>query len=588
MASTKSKTKTYTLKGVAAAPGLACAPALVWKKEALQIPRHSGKDPEVEQKRLERAIRSAGAEIEALSKRLTEQGLAEEAALFDAHLLLMNDRALHKKIRQALEEGIDAEAAWVDSIDQFARQLESLSDETLALRAADLRDIGERVVRILMGKNRDAINTIQKPSIIVAQDLTPSETAAMDKTRTLGFCTAEGGPTSHTAILAKALGIPAIVSLGQEILDLQDDTLILIDGNSGEVIVAPDEATRAEFEKRLEQETEKSQEQLKGAHLPAVTRDGHTVEVVANIGGVDDAVKALEYSAEGVGLLRTEFIFLKRKTEPGEEEQLSSYKNILKIMGKRPVVVRTIDVGGDKEIPYLDLGKESNPFLGWRAIRLCLARPDFFKTQLRALLRASPGHDLRIMFPMIATLQEVRQARELLDEARREVESKGQPIADQIQVGIMIEIPSAVVLANQFAREVDFFSIGTNDLTQYTLAADRTNPKVSHLSDHCHPAIVRQIQSTTEAAHRAGIWVGVCGEMAGDPDAIPILLGIGVDELSMSPALIPQAKSLIRKWEHRKARALVDEVVKLESAEAVRRQVQRIQNLLPPLEQRTP
>jgi phosphoenolpyruvate-protein phosphotransferase len=392
----------------------------------------------------------------------------------------------------------------------------------------------------------------------------------MNKKYVLAFCTAEGGPTSHTAILAKALGIPAVVSIGPEIMDVEAGTTLLVNGNNGEVVASPDMETESAFKAQSLKASAKSQAELAQAQAPAVTIDGKRFEVVANIGGLEDAQNALHYGAEGVGLFRTEFLFLQRTSSPGEAEQFKSYKDVLNALGNRPVVVRTIDAGGDKELSYLAQGQESNPFLGWRAIRLCLSQPELFKQQLRALLQAGVGHDLRIMFPMIATLNEVRQAKILLAEARQELLTQNLPVADQLQVGIMVEIPSAAVLAPQFAREVDFFSIGTNDLTQYTLAADRTNPKVAHLNDHCHPAVLQLIAQTAVAAHAAGIWVGVCGEMAGDAEALPLLVGIGIDELSMSPSLIPRAKSLIRRLTLNQTQNLVKNALDCDSAEAVR------------------
>jgi phosphoenolpyruvate-protein phosphotransferase len=348
---------------------------------------------------------------------------------------------------------------------------------------------------------------------------------------------------------------------------------LLVDGDRGEIIAYPDKITLRDFQTRRRKALRLARAEEAEAHEPAITRDGHQVRVVANVGNPEDAVAALEFGAEGIGLLRTEFLYLDRTMAPDEEEQLAAYNSVLGVMETRPVVVRTLDVGGDKELPYLDLGRESNPFLGWRAIRMCLDQPDFFKVQLRALLRASPGHDLHIMFPMITTLDEVRQAKTLLDEARREVQAAGHPIAETIQVGIMVEVPSVAILADLFASEVDFLSIGTNDLTQYTMAAERTNDRVAHLSDACHPAVLRQIQHVVAAGHQAGIWIGVCGELAGDPEAVPILLGLEVDELSMSPASIPRIKGTIRRWSLQVVQRLASEVINLDSAVAVRRLV---------------
>lgn len=347
-------------------------------------------------------------------------------------------------------------------------------------------------------------------------------------------------------------------------------TLLLLDGVRGEVVVEPNEVERAEFAVRSGQMARQAELDLASAHELAITPDGRRLEVVANIGSPDDAVTALQYGAEGVGLFRTEFLYLDRQTPPDEEEQVAAYRAALDVMGTRPVVVRTLDVGGDKPLPYLDLGHEDNPFLGWRAVRMCLDQPEFFKIQLRALWRVSPGHDLRVMFPMIATVDEVRRARALLEEARGEVVAAGYPVAERVQVGIMVEVPSVAVLADRFVPLVDFFSIGTNDLTQYTLAAERTNPRVAHLGDPCHPAVLRQIQRVIEVAHAGGIWVGVCGEMAGDPEAAPVLLGLGLDEFSMAPGSIPRVKAILRSWTFAEAARLAAQAVNLDSAEEVR------------------
>jgi phosphoenolpyruvate-protein phosphotransferase len=478
----------------------------------------------------------------------------------------LKDPSLLKAVRSSLEDDrLNIEAAWFDATEKYALQMEALEDEYFRARAADIRDVGRRVLRILMGIADPSINDIEHPSIVIARDLTPSDTAGMNKSFVLAFCTAEGGPTSHTAILSKALGIPAVVGIGDRVLDTHNGDQLLVDGEKGEIFINPDPATLQRHKEYSELYLEQAKQNLQDALGIASTLDGHDVEVVANIGSVEDAILALENGAEGVGLLRTEFLYLNRNTAPNELEQLSIYDRILDTMEDRPVVVRTLDVGGDKDLVYIDLGKEDNPFLGWRAIRMCLDEPDIFKTQLRALLRASPGHDLRIMFPMISTLDEVRRSKAIVDEARRELLDENYEIAEDIQTGIMVEVPSVVVLADRFAAEVDFFSIGTNDLTQYTMAAERTNERVAHLGDACHPAILRQIDRVINAAHEQGIWVGLCGELAGDPDAIPILLGLGLDEFSMSPYSIPRAKSIIRKWSMAKASTLAEKALALDS-----------------------
>ncbi len=573
----QTKKRTRTVRGISAAPGLAQGPAVVRSEGTVVVPRHTGQDRETEWARLEAARWVAREEINRLKDKVAKEAGQAEAALFDAHIMILDDAALLKRSETAMEGGLNAEAAWMDAVEHYARQLDSLPDPTLRARAADVRDVGQRVLRHLLGPEAQPGLDLREPSVIIARDLTPSQTASLDKSLVLAFCTAEGGPTSHTAILAKALGLPAVVGLGPAVLGLPPGVFLLVDGDRGEVIAYPDEVTLQDFQARRRKALRLARAEEAEAHEPAITRDGHQVKVVANVGNPEEAVIALEFGAEGIGLLRTEFLYLDRRTAPDEEEQLAAYNSVLGVMQTRPVVVRTLDVGGDKELPYLDLGRESNPFLGWRAIRMCLDQPDFFKVQLRALLRASLGHDLQIMFPMITTLDEVRQARALLDEARREVQAAGHPMAETIQVGIMVEVPSVAILADLFVSEIDFFSIGTNDLTQYTMAAERTNDRVAHLSDACHPAVLRQIQRVVASGHQAGIWIGVCGELAGDPEAVPILLGLEVDELSMSPASIPHIKATIRRCSLQAAQRLASEAINLDSAVAVRKLVRSLQ-----------
>lgn len=560
-----------TLKGIPASRGLAKGPAWRLERAPLEIPRYRPEDVPREIQRLSEARLLAKEQLQTLVEQMTQQVGASEAAILAAQALFLEDRALLDRAEASIMSGLNAEAAWWDATEYFAQQLESLPDETLRARAADVRDVGRRVVEILLGIQTE--QPLQDRGVLIARDLAPSQTASLDTTQVAAFCTAEGGATSHTAILAKALGIPAVVGLGNAILEVPDGTTLLVDGTAGMVVIGAEAGELHEFESRLHLESEREAQALLCAAQPAITRDGHRVEVVANVGGVEEARSALQYGAEGIGLLRTEFLFLGRPQPPDEQTQYQVYQTILDVMEKRAVVVRTLDVGGDKDVPYYDFGTEDNPFLGYRGIRVMLDHPQDLKAQIRALLRASPNHDLRIMFPMIATLDEVRRAKECFEEARQEVLGRAQPVAERIQIGIMVEVPSVVQLADLFAREVDFFSIGTNDLTQYTLAAERGNKRVAHLNDPCHPAILRQISWVVSAAHQAGIWVGVCGEMAGDLQAIPILLGLGVDELSMAAAQIPSAKQTIRRWAFEAAQALAKETLHCDSAAAVRQTV---------------
>ncbi len=561
-----------TYHGIPASPGLAIGEAFLFESLPLEIPRYEALDSIQELVRLKKALEAASLEIQAILQASTQMGLSE-AAVFDAHKMFIEDPALLEMVEMAVRNGLNAEAAWMDSIQQFANELAQLRDPTLRERAADVNDVGRRVLRILLGKQDVQITGFEKPVIVVAHDLAPSQTALLDKHLVLAFCTAAGGASSHTAILAKALGIPAVVGLGEALLSLPTGAPLLVEGSQGLVIASPRDETLAAFQLQAQGARQVAASELEQANAPAITRDGRQVEVVANVGGIEDTLSALKYGAEGIGLLRTEFLFLERTLAPNEDEQLAAYRAILDAMHDRPVVVRTLDAGGDKPIPYLKLGQEANPFLGVRAIRLCLQEPELFKVQLRALLRAGLGHNLRIMFPMIATLDEVKQAKNLLAEARAELESSGVPCCQNYQTGIMFEIPSVAWMADEFASLVDFFSVGTNDLTQYTFAAERNNERVAYLGDACHPAILRQIRHIITAGHQAGRWIGVCGELAGDPDAVPILLGLGLDEFSMAPASIPHAKAILRSWTYQQAADLAEAALKLESAAAVRQSV---------------
>jgi phosphoenolpyruvate-protein phosphotransferase len=561
------------LRGIPAARGLARGTSRQWKDASFKIPTYTPADLGAEKARLIGARQEAESQLHSLSAQVSKQVGEADAALFEAQAMFLNDPVLVSKAESEIGKGLNAEQAWHQASEYFAGKLESLPDETLRARSADVRDVGRRVIEILLGvRSRLAL---ENQTILLARDLAPSQTAALDTSKVLAFCTAEGGPTSHTAILAKALGIPAVVGIGDELFEIPDGTMVLVDGTTGLIASDPTPELLADFDQRIRTENEVREREAESASQPAVTKDGHRMEVVANVGSIEDARKALEFGAEGIGLLRTEFLFLNRSQPPDEGTQFSAYSTILGLMEKRPVVVRTLDVGGDKEVPYYDFGAEANPFLGYRAIRISLDHPGGFKSQLRALLRAGAGHDIRIMFPMIATLAEVCEAKKLLEEARTELRTNNTEMANEVQVGIMVEIPSVALLAEQFAPEVDFFSLGTNDLTQYTFAAERGNKRVAHLSDPCHPAILRQIERVVQAAHAQGKWVGVCGEMAGDLQAIPILLGLGVDELSMAPAQIPSAKQIICKWSIVAAQELAQQVLDLGSADAVRKAVEQ-------------
>ncbi len=562
------------LRGVPGAPGIAIGPVQRWQEQEIAVPRRAGCHPAIETAKLDTACAAAQVELEQLESKVTRDASASEAAIFAVHRMFLEDPDLLQAARGEIQRGVNAEAAWMDAVTQVAERLAGLSDPTIAARAADIRDVGQRVLAHLLGRAASAAFKMTQPGILLARDLTPSQTASLDKALVLAFCTAEGGPTSHSAILARALQLPAVVGLGDALLQMPDGETIIVDGGLGQITLRPLAAELEAARQEKARQAGLAQLAFSEAARPAISLDGRRVEVVANIGDVADARQALEFGAEGVGLLRTEFLYLQRETAPDEQDQYEAYRAIFEVFGSRPVVVRTLDIGGDKMLPYLDLGQEDNPFLGWRAIRICLNRPDIFQPQLRALLRAAQGHDIRIMFPMIAALQEIRAAKDAVAQAAAALKTEGAAFTANVQLGMMVEIPSAAIMADLFAREVDFFSIGTNDLTQYTMAAERTNKRVAYLGDAIHPAILRLIRQVTEAAHAAGKWVGVCGELGGDALALPILLGLGIDELSMTPAMIPQAKAVIRQWHTASAAKLAAEVLSLDTAQAVRAKVQ--------------
>ena len=458
---------------------------------------------------------------------------------------------------------------WQEGTRQYIEQLRSLDDEYLAARAVDMEDVAQRVLRILQGGQEQTLR-LQESTIIVASDLTPSQTVRFDKEKVCAFCTATGGPTSHVAILAKALGIPAITGLGSAIEQLHEGLQAIVNGDTGEILLEPDDVTLANYRQQVQAIARNRHDALAAAQQPAYTADGTRIEVFANIGSPEELTEALAYGAEGVGLLRTEFLFMDRAHAPDEEEQVRVYTSMLQVMGQRPVVVRTLDIGGDKLVPYLDMAQEMNPFLGVRGIRLALARPNLLQSQLRALLRAGAGHQLRIMFPMVSSCEEVEALREEVKRARESLEQEGRDVASAVQIGIMIEVPAAALMADVLAEQVDFFSIGTIDLTQYTLAADRTNGATAAFADALHPAVLRLIAGVVEAAHQHKRSVGLCGELAGDAPAIPVLLGLGVDELSMTPKAIPACKQKIRSWNIDDARAIAQQALQLRNATEVR------------------
>ena len=562
------------IKGIAASRGIAIGPAFHFKRTSLEFQRCTVDDVAAEWARFESALGVAHRQLEAIIDQATREHGTEHAAIFEAQAMMLDDPELLGAVRTAVEtDHSNAEAALSQAAEAYAQMLAALDDEYLKARAADVRDVGNRVLRVLLGVAESPTSELRSPSIILADDLAPSDTVLLDKTRVLGFCTARGGATSHTAILARGLSLPAVVGAGDEVLALPAKASLIVDGTEGNLVVDAGDDVIAAYRARQAVAAAVQAQATAQAWQPALTQDGHQVEVVANIGNVESARVALEAGAEGVGLLRTEFLYLERSNLPTEEEQYQAYKAIADTFGQLPVVLRTLDIGGDKELPYLHLPAEQNPFLGVRAIRLCFVRPDLLRPQLRAALRAGAGNNLKLMFPMVATVSEARQARALAEECRAGLLAEGKQVAMAMEVGIMVEIPAAAVMADQLAKVVDFFSIGTNDLSQYTMAADRTNAQVAPLASGFQPAVLRLIRDVIVAAHHEGKWVGLCGELAGEPAAIPILLGLGLDEFSMSSPAIAVAKQVIRSLTLDQARRVAAEVLMLESAETVQQRV---------------
>ena len=560
--------KANMLKGVGAAPGIAIGP--VYQFQHQEIPINDMSDGLIlGWESLQDALARAREQLSKLNHQMAEKGLKAEAAIFDAHLGLLEDPELTETVHERIQKGQDALKAWKETIEDSAVVVAALNDPILSARADDLRDVGRRVLKIMVGAEDKADSLPDKPVVVVARELSPSDTVSFNKDFVLGFCIVNGGPTSHTAILARALGLPAIVSVDESVLKLETDSYIVINGSNGMVTFnpTPEELQAAEQERNTW--IEKRRIALEQANAPAITADGHEVEVVGNAGSLADAEKALKMGAAGIGLLRTEFLFLERTTAPTEAEQYDVYRPIAETMGKLPVIVRTLDVGGDKPLPYIEMQHEENPFLGERGIRLCLNRPELFRQQLRAILRASQYGNLQIMFPMVGDIEEYRRARLMLDEL--EIELK----VPRIVAGIMIEVPSAALMADVLAKEVDFFSIGTNDLTQYTLAMDRGNSLLSARQDGLHPAVLRLIAKTIDGAHKHGKWAGICGELGSDPYAVPILIGLGIDELSVTVPSVPLVKAQVRDLKFSELQPLAQQALECSTAREVRELVKK-------------
>jgi phosphoenolpyruvate-protein phosphotransferase len=552
------------LLGVAASPGLGLGKVLRVIHEDIEV-REDAADRHKEHRLLNEALDHAMVQLEALETRLRQDADADKAAIFGAHREILRDPDLLDIASSAIDKGKSAAFAWRRAYTTYSDRLAGSKNELLALRATDVRDVGQRVLEEVTGQRREKPE-IPEGTILVAEDLTPSDTASLDRTKVVGFCTVAGGASSHVAILARSLDIPAVAGIEPRALDIPDGTLVILDGAKGTLRVNVTEDDVARIRRHQERLAARRAEELTHASEPAVTSDGHRVEVVANIGGLEDAQEAVTKGAEGVGLLRSEFVFLDRTKAPTEDEQAEVYTAVAKALTPgQPLVIRTLDVGGDKPLPYLPIAPEENPFLGERGIRVGLDRPEVLRTQVRAILRAADaGAKIHVMFPMIATIEDFRQAKEIFEEERAALG------VDPVPVGIMVEVPSVAVMAPQFAAEVDFFSVGTNDLTQYTLAMDRGHPRLAPQVDGLNPAVLGLIAQAVKAAHEAGRWVGVCGGMASDPQAVPILIGLGVDELSVSVPAVPAVKAQVRSLSLAQCQDLGARALTRDSAAAVR------------------
>ncbi|MDY0408850.1 phosphoenolpyruvate--protein phosphotransferase [Virgibacillus soli] len=556
--------------GIAASTGIAIAKAYQLKAPDLSYEAKEVDNPTQEIERLEAALNISKQELEKIRNHTKKTLGDEHAEIFSAHLLVLNDPELINPMKDKIKnENKMAESALDETANMFIDMFKNMDNEYMRERAADIKDVTERVMAHLLGVDIPDPALIDEEVIVIANDLTPSDTAQLDRNFVKGFTTDIGGRTSHSAIMARSLEIPAVVGT-KDITSLvsQNDTVI-VDGLEGKVIINPSEDELLAYKEKQANFEKQKEEWAKLKDEPTVTKDGHHIELVGNIGNPEDADSVLQHGGEGVGLYRTEFLYMGKSEMPSEDEQFEAYKSVLEKMNGKPVVVRTLDVGGDKHIPYLDMPEEMNPFLGFRAIRYCLDHEEVFRPQLRALLRASAYGNLKIMFPMIAQVEEFRAAKALLLEEKENLRKEGHEVSDDIEVGIMVEIPATAVLAKQFAKEVDFFSVGTNDLIQYTMAADRMNERVSYLYQPYHPAILNLLNNVIEAAHSEGKWAGMCGEMAGDPLAIPILLGLGLDEFSMSATSILPARTQMRNLSKADLASYKDELLAMSTAEEV-------------------
>jgi len=561
------------LKGIPASPGIVVGKAFLLDREQYVINRRAVKEEGIQDeiRRFKNALIQTKGEILEIKKRISEEMGIEHGQIFSAHLLVIEDSMLIEEVIAKLKkEKLCIEYIFQDVLKRYIKVFSEMDDEYLKERISDINDVGKRILKNLIGAKEDILSGIKEKVIVIAYDLSPSDTAMMHKKNVIGFATDIGGRTSHTAIMAKSLEIPAVVGLEVLTKRAQAGDTLIIDGTHGVVVVNPSPKTLKKYESSRLRFREFEKHLLELRDLPSETRDGRKVELSANIEVPEDVPSVIAHGAQGIGLYRTEYFFMNRKDLPSEDEQFKAYSAVAKKMETAPTIIRTLDLGGDKFLSQLEIPNEMNPFLGWRAIRFCLARPDIFKTQLRAILRASAHGRLKVMYPMISGLEELRQANVLLEEVKKDLKKAGTAFDEEIEVGAMIEVPSAALTSDILAKEVDFFSIGTNDLIQYALAVDRVNEKIAYLYEPAHPAVLLLIKTIIENGHKQGIWVGMCGEMAGDIDMTLILIGLGIDELSTSPINIPEIKTIVRAVTMDKAREIAREAMTLPTGKEIK------------------
>ncbi len=573
------------IEGIAASPGIAIGKAYLVDSESIAIAkkRVAKEELPLEIARFEEALIKTRSEILGIKKKVIDELGPEHGQIFDAHLLVLEDKSLIEEVISTLrKERYSVEYIFFRVLNKYIKAFKKIDDEYLKERLSDIQDVGKRILNNLLGGRQKALRDLKDKVIIVAYDLSPSDTVSMQKNKVQAFVTDIGGKTSHTAIMARSLEIPAVVGLEEATQEINNNETIIVDGDKGVVIINPDKKILEKYKKGKKDITILQKELLKIKDLPAQTKDGYRIQLSANIEFPEELPSVISHGAEGIGLYRTEYFYMNRNDLPSENEQFEAYKKVVQQLNPYPVVIRTMDLGGDKFISQFQVPREMNPFLGWRAIRFSLARPDIFKTQLKAALRASAYGNLKLMYPMISGVEELKQANKILERCKKELINKGVKFNKNLEVGAMIEIPSAAITADVLAKEVNFFSIGSNDLIQYSLAVDRANEKIAYLYNPAHPAVLKLIKHVIEAGHRQYIWVGMCGEMAADPPMVLILLGLGLDEFSASPLAVPLVKKIIRSVTLKDAKKIAEQVLNLPSGERIKRFVENeIEKIVP-------